>query len=84
MKKKVKKASSGQSGPRIKDLTRDKLIPKAQKILDSLRRKSPRSLWDLAEVIRSKSTSPVRNAVRRLVRGRLVKKVGRGAYAAVK
>lgn len=84
------KPSSGQSGPKL-SLEKGDLNDKEAKVLASIRRaKNGITLSDLAErtfpksIGKAKGNSWTRNSLRRLIRARLVKKMGRGEYIANK
>jgi len=80
-----KKAASGQSGKPLQLEAAD-LNPKEVIVLGTLSGGDPRTLKAMAEVFEGvpsrQANSWVRNALRRLVRGSLVEKVGKGTYRA--
>lgn len=75
-------AASGQSGPKVK-IT--KVNAKEAKVIAQLNHDSdPQKITDIAKCfkgkVKSQANSWVRNSLRRLVRGGLVKQVSRGTY----
>lgn len=75
----------GQDGPRI-DLSPSDLNNKERKVFDAMGAPGRRvTIAELADVfsrsnVKSRRTSWVRNSLRRLVRGRLVRRVEEGVY----
>jgi len=79
--------SSGQSGPPL-DLREADLNPKEVRVLRALSEGGQQTLKELEGVFSgepsSRANSWARNALRRLVRGGLVRRVGKGTYCAVR
>lgn len=85
-RKTVKKAKSpqAQSGEAIKDLSFDKLSKTEQKLVRAVYtpkgEREARSIKELMKAIGAKNSLPVRNGLRRPVRGRWLEKADRGKY----